>query len=94
MSSSDGKDSFILLINIGLENAREGSTFIMSCGFAPNDICIKMFNSFSEEVIEATGGEECLKSKLIKCMDTGHSLKKCVFRLDSRFPEYNISHCV
>lgn len=35
MGSSDGKDSFILLINIGLENAREGSTFIMSCGFAP-----------------------------------------------------------
>lgn len=27
MSSSDGKDSFILLINIGLENARGGSTF-------------------------------------------------------------------
>lgn len=27
MSSSDGKDSFMLLINIGLENARGGSTF-------------------------------------------------------------------
>lgn len=37
-----------------------------------NDICIKMFNSFSEEVVEATDGEECLKSQLIKYMDTGY----------------------
>lgn len=36
-----------------------------------SNICIKMFNSFSEEVV-ATDGEEGLKSQFIKYMDTGY----------------------
>lgn len=78
MSSSDGKDSFILLINIGLENARGGSTFrcvlwfvLCICSYLTTS-ALKCFNSFSEEVVEATDGEECLKSQLIKYMDTGY----------------------
>lgn len=31
-----------------------------------------MFNSFSEEVVVATDGEEGLKSQFIKYMDTGY----------------------
>lgn len=31
-----------------------------------------MFNSFSEEDVEAIDGEERLKSQLIKYMDTGY----------------------